>query len=224
MSPQVIEGADLRHVDAWLFDLDDTLYPHDNGIMVEMRARIARFIARVTGKPEREAAIIQRGWLEKHGAALPGMLAEHNVDPKHFLEDIHNVSLDALSPHPALDTALAALPGRCFIFTNGAASHAERVLTTLGVAERFEGVFHIESADMTPKPHPSTFDRMIAAFGIAPEATCFFEDTSKNLIQAKALEMTTVLVGRGDAAEPHIDYLTDDLIDFLTTARVKEPA
>ncbi len=217
-------AADLRHIDVWLFDLDDTLYPHDNGIMVEMRQRIADFIVKLTGKPADEARTIQSGWFETHGAALPGLLAEHDVTPREFLDYVHDLPLHQIDDHPELDAALARLPGRRFIFTNGAASHAERVLGKLGIAGRFEGVFHIESGDLTPKPHPATYDRMIEAFGIAQAATCFFEDSSKNLIHAHMLGMTTVLVGPESAGAPHIDYVTPDLIDFLNTARLKEPA
>ena len=66
-------GADLRQIDVWLFDIDDTLYPHDNGLMVEIRQRIADYLVRLTGKPEDEVKLIQRGWFETHGAALPGL-------------------------------------------------------------------------------------------------------------------------------------------------------
>jgi putative hydrolase of the HAD superfamily len=217
-------GADLRHIDVWLFDLDDTLYPHDNGVMVEMRQRIADFLVRLTGKPEDEVKAIQRSWFETHGAALPGLLAEHDVSPAEFLDYVHDLPLDQLTSNAALDEALGRLPGRRFIFTNGSASHAERVLAKLGIAGRFEGVFHIESAELTPKPHPVTYGRMVSAFGIAPEVSCFFEDSSKNLIHAKTLEMTTVLVGQQDAHGPHIDYVTSDLIAFLNTAGLKEQA
>ena len=217
-------GADLRSIDVWLFDIDDTLYPHDNGLMVEIRQRIADFLVKLTGKDEDEVKLIQRGWFETHGAALPGLLAEHDVPPHAFLDYVHDLPLHQLGPEPALDAALAALPGRRLCFTNGSASHADRVLQKLGVASRFEGIFHIQSGDLTPKPHPSTFDRMIGQFGIDPGRTCFFEDSSKNLIHAHTLGMTTVLVGREDENEPHIDYVTPDLIAFLNAARVKEPA
>ena len=217
-------GADLRSIDVWLFDIDDTLYPHDNGLMVEIRQRIADFLVKLTGKDEDEVKLIQRGWFETHGAALPGLLAEHDVPPHVFLDYVHDLSLHQLEANAALDAALARLPGRTLAFTNGSASHADRVLEKLGVAGRFEGIYHIQSGDLTPKPHPSTFDRMTAMFGIVPARTCFFEDSSKNLIQASTLGMTTVLVGREDAGEAHIDYVTPDLIAFLNAARVKEPA
>ncbi len=217
-------AADLTHIDAWLFDLDETLYPAANGLMTLIRDRITQYVVKITGLPADEARTIQRGWFEAHGASLPGLLDQYGGTPADFLEYVHDLPLDGLIPNPELNIALAALPGRRFVFTNGSAAHAERVLVKLGVAERFEGVFHIEAADLVPKPAPATYDRMIAAFGIAPAATCFFEDSSKNLEQAHILGMTTVLVGDHAAPAPHIDYITPDLLSFLTSARVKEPA
>lgn len=221
-SVDVGQGADLSHIDVWLFDIDDTLYPPGNGLMGEIRQRIADYLVRVTGKPEDEVKLMQRGWLEAHGAALPGLLAAYDVTADDFLDYIHDLPLTQLSANAELDAALARLPGRRFAFTNGSAGHAERVLAKLGIAGRFEGLFHIQSGDLTPKPHPSTYDRMIAAFGIDPTVTCFFEDSAKNLVHAKTLGMTTVLVGGLDAPGPHIDYITDDLVAFLNTARLKE--
>jgi putative hydrolase of the HAD superfamily len=221
---QVRNGADLTHIDAWLFDLDETLYPASNGLMGLIRERISEYVVQVTGLPLVEARVVQRGWFEIHGASLPGLLAQYDATPADFLDYVHDLDLEGLAPDPALDAALHALPGRRFVFTNSSAAHAERVLAKIGVAERFEGVFHIEAADLLPKPAPATYDRMISAFGIAPSATCFFEDSAKNLEQAHILGMTTVLVGEHAVPAPHIDYTTPDLLSFLTSARVKEHA
>ena len=185
-------------------------------------------MVKITGLGPAEARVIQRGWFEAHGASLPGLLEQYDATPADFLDYVHDLNLDGVLANPELDAALRALPGRRFVFTNGAAAHAERVLGKLGIAGRFEGVFSIEAADLLPKPAPATYDRMIAAFGIAPRATCFFEDSAKNLEQAHILGMTTVLVGEHAAPPetlpPHIDYTTPDLLAFLTTARVKEHA
>lgn len=221
---QVRTGADLTHIDAWLFDLDETLYPASNGLMYMIRERISEYVVKVTGLPLVEARVVQRGWFETHGASLPGLLKQYDATPADFLHYVHDLDLEGLAPDPALDAALEALPGRRFVFTNSSAAHAERVLAKIGVAERFEGVFHIEAADLLPKPAPATYDRMISAFGIAPRATCFFEDSAKNLEQAHILGMTTVLVGEHAVPAPHIDYTTPDLLSFLTSARVKEHA
>lgn len=217
-------GADLTHIDAWLFDLDETLYPPSSGLMALIRDRITDYIVRLSGMEREEAQRVQRSWYEAHGASLPGLLERYAAEPSDFLAYVHDLSLDVIAENPALDAALAALPGRRFVFTNGSLGHAERVLAKLGVAGRFEGIFHIESASLLPKPAPATYDRMIEAFGIAPPATCFFEDSAKNLVQAHILGMTTVLVGEEALPAPHIDYTTPDLLAFLTQARVKETA
>ncbi len=217
-------GADLTHVDAWLFDLDDTLYPPSSGLMALIRDRITDYIVNISGMEREEARRVQRSWYEAHGASLPGLLERYEAQPSHFLDYVHDLSLDVIAENLALDAALAALPGRRFVFTNGSLGHAERVLGKLGVLDRFEGIFHIESARLVPKPAPATYDRMIEAFGIAPQATCFFEDSAKNLEQARILGMTTVLVGEGALPASHIDYTTPDLLAFLTSARVKETA
>lgn len=213
-------GADLTHIDVWLFDLDETLYPASNGIMTMIRDRITDYVVKVAGLTHDEARDVQRGWFDAHGASLPGLLEQYDATPADFLDYVHDLPLEGLLPDPALNAALEGLPGRRFVFTNGSAAHAERVLAKLGVAERFEGVFHIEAADLLPKPAPATYDRMISAFGIAPRATCFFEDSAKNLEQAHILGMTTVLVGEHAAPAPHIDYITPDLLTFLTSIRV----
>src|SRR6185369_6446388 len=115
--------------------------------------------------------------------------------PAEFLDYVHDVPLDGIAPDPTLDAALARLPGRRLVFTNGSAGHAERILGRLGVAPRFEDIFHIESAGLIPKPAVATFDALIGKHGLSPRSTCFFEDSERNLEHAAHLGMVTVLVG-----------------------------
>jgi len=219
-------GADLRQIEVWLFDLDNTLYPVGNDFMRLIEARMTLFVARELDLPREEAWALQKRYLHEHGTTLAGLMANHGVDPEHFLDEVHDVSLDALVPDPQLDKALMRLPGRRLIFTNGDARHARRVLERLGIADAFEAVFHIAAADYIPKPDPRTFARMIEAHNIDPRAACFFEDSEKNLAPAAGLGMTTVLVGPHAAASDaaFVHYRTDDLAAFLMKARVKETA
>jgi putative hydrolase of the HAD superfamily len=214
--------ADLSHIDTWLFDLDDTLYPAESALMDLIRERIAVFIMKLTGADRAGAEVIRQGWFEAHGAALPGLLAEHDVPASEFLDFIHDVPLDAIDPDPALDAALARLPGRRLVFTNGSLGHAERIVARLGIADRFEDIFHIESAGLVPKPAPATFDRLIAAHEVHTRTTCFFEDSERNLEHAARLDMITVLVGAHAAASTagFIHHRTARLTDFLLAAKV----
>ena len=130
--------------------------------------------------------------------------------------------LDAIAPDPALDAALGRLPGRKLIFTNGSAAHADRILARIGVSHHFEAVFHIEAAQLVPKPAPETFDAMIRAHDVDPATTCFFEDSPVNLRHAADLGMTCVLVGpHALADEAHwVAHRAASLTAFLNAALV----
>jgi putative hydrolase of the HAD superfamily len=217
-------GADLRHVGVWLFDLDNTLYPLESRFMGQIEARMTAFVARELGLPHEEAFALQKRYLSDHGTTLAGLMANHGIDPERFLDDVHDVSLDLLTPDPALLAALMRLPGRRLVFTNGGERHAARVLERLGIAGAFEAIFHIAAAGYLPKPNPETFARMIAVHAVDATRTCFFEDSEKNLAPAAAIGMTTVLVGpHASACEAaFVRYRTADLAAFLMSARVEE--
>lgn len=218
--------ADLRHVDTWLFDLDNTLYPAESGFMSAIVDRMTDFVERVTGLPRDEAYRLQKAYLAAHGLTLKGMMLNHGVDPAEFHAIFHDLSLEALSRDADLLAALERLPGRRLIFTNADAFHAERVMRHLGLDTLFDDVFHIGSAEYEPKPSPQAFDRIGAAHGIDPRATAFFEDSERNLAPAADLGMTTVLVGAHASAStaPFVHHRTEKLAPFLSGARLREAA
>jgi putative hydrolase of the HAD superfamily len=219
-------SADLTHVDTWLFDLDNTLYPASSGFMDEIEGRMTAYVQRVTGLPRDEAFALQKRYLAEHGLTLRGLMENHGVDPDEFHALFHDLSLEALAHDPDLVLSIARLPGRRLIFTNADDIHAERVLERLGLRDLFEDVFHIATFDYTPKPSPAPFQRMAATHGVEPARTAFFEDSERNLEPAAELGMTTVLVGAHATAStaPFIHHRTEDLAPFLKTARLKEAA
>ena len=214
-------GPDLSHIDIWLFDLDDTLYPAETAVMDLIRGRITAFVQKITGLDAEAARVMQRGWFEEHGAALPGLLAAHDVPPEEFLDFVHDIPLDRVPPDPDLDAALARLPGRRLVFTNGSAAHAERVLAKIGIAGRFEDVFHIEAAGLVPKPAPATFDALMSRHAVHPKTTAFFEDSERNLRHAAHLGMVTILVGAHAEASTagFIHHRAAALTPFLQSLR-----
>lgn len=217
---------DLSHVESWVFDMDDTLYPREQGLMELVQARINAFMIDAVGLPEAEARVLQRQFLNEHGTTLAGLMANYAVDPERFLREVHDVPLDGVEPNPELAKALAALPGRKFVLTNGARCHAGRVLERIGVGNAFDGVFCIEDMDLVPKPAPATFRRFLAAHAIDPHRAAFFEDTPRNLQPAKALGMTTVLIGDGHGHEigDWVDHQAPYLLDFLTPHALRDAA
>lgn len=216
-------SADLSHVDTWLFDLDNTLYPLESEFMGLIEVKMTDFVERLTGLPRDEARALQHGYFKEHGTTLAGLMANHGLEPKAFLDEVHDVSMDRLVPSPELRAAIARLPGRRLIFTNGSEGHAERVLTHLNLRDLFSEVFAIETADYIPKPALATFDRITKLHAIDPPMTAFFEDSEKNLVPAARLGMTTVLVGPHAEASTseYVHHRTHDLAAFLDAARLQ---
>ena len=70
-------SVDLRHIDTWLFDLDNTLYPAESGFMGEIVVRMTDFVEKVTGLPREEAFKLQKTYLAEHGLTLKGMMLNH---------------------------------------------------------------------------------------------------------------------------------------------------
>jgi putative hydrolase of the HAD superfamily len=219
-----MSAPDLSHIDTWLFDLDNTLYPPEAEFMSLIEGRMTEFVARETGLPRQDAYNLQKKYLHEHGTTLAGLMANHGVNPEAFLDEVHDVSMHDLHPDPELRAAIAALPGRRLVFTNGDKRHAERVLKKLELDDLFEATFHIALADYIPKPHPQTFARMIQAHDVDPRTTAFFEDSERNLPPAFNLGMTTVLVGPHAIGTEHsfVHHVTDNLAAFLRAARVQE--
>jgi putative hydrolase of the HAD superfamily len=217
-------GADLRHIDTWLFDLDNTLYPLESGLAHKVSARITDFVAALTGLAPDEARGLQKRYLAEHGLTLRGLMTHHGVDPDIYHAHLHDVPLDCLERDEALAAALARLPGRRLIFTNADDVHASRVLEHLGLSTLFDEVFHIGSAVFAPKPAAEAFERLIAAHAIDPAATAFFEDAAHNLAPAAALGMITVLVGLGaeKCRAPFVHHRAENLAAFLAAAQVNE--
>ena len=205
----------LQHLDAWIFDLDNTLYPHGADLFGQVDRRMTAYIARLLDLDEPAARAMQKGWFHAHGTTLAGLMAEHRVDPHHFLADVHDIEMDVLTHDPALAAAVARLPGRKLVFTNGDAPYAARVLDRLGLGDSFEAVYDIHAMALVPKPAPAAYAGLCAAHGIVPTRALFADDMARNLAPAKAIGMTTVWIDNGSEQGPETGR---DFIDYTVAA------
>jgi len=187
----------LAHVDTWIFDLDNTLYPASADLFGLIDQRMTAFIARLLDIDLVEARAIQKGYFREHGTTLSGLMQAHGVDPHEFLAFVHDVELEAVAEDQRLVRAVAALPGRKLIFTNGDEPYARRVLGRLGLSDSFETIHDIHACAYQPKPNPTSYAAMCETLRIDPRAALFVEDMARNLVPAKALGMTTVWVNNG---------------------------
>ena len=208
---------DFAHIDTWIFDLDNTLYPATCKLFDQIAVRMTDYMMARMNISAAEATKLRHGYFKKYGTTLRGLMLEHGFEPHGFLDYVHEIDYGPVKHHPALGAAIAALPGRKLVFTAGTRPHARQVLKNLGCADVFEDIFDITDCHFIPKPDAQPYEIFLKRHAVTPERAIFFEDISENLIVPRAMGMKTVLVGEHDMAvlPAHVDYVTDDLAGFL---------
>ncbi|WP_299613905.1 pyrimidine 5'-nucleotidase [uncultured Tateyamaria sp.] len=209
-------AADFTHVRTWVFDLDNTLYPPSVRLFDQIEVRITAYVMDALSVSKAEADRLRVHYWHTHGTTLAGLMREHQVDPLPFLEDVHDISFDQLTPDPDLKAHITALPGRKIVYTNGCAPYAEQVVAARGLSGLFDAVYGVEHADFHPKPDRAAFDRVFTRDGLRPDEGAMFEDDARNLAVPHALGMRTVHVAPARGDGDHIHHHTDDLTGFLS--------
>jgi len=211
----------LHRAEAWVFDLDNTLYASSTNLFSLIDRRINAFVADFLNLELDQARRIQKRYFREYGTTLRGMMERHAMEPRRFLDYVHDIELSAVAPAPELAAALARLDGRKFIFTNATDAHAERVMARLGVGGHFDSVFDIETAGYVPKPDPRPYRALADRFKLDPQTTVMVEDIARNLAPAADMGMTTVWLrsasswGLEGAGGDHVHYVADDLAAWL---------
>jgi putative hydrolase of the HAD superfamily len=212
--------ARLDHVRNWIFDLDNTLYPHGARLFEQVDRRITDYIARFFKVDRDEAYKIQKGYFHTRGTTLSGLMAEHGVDPYEYLADVHDIEMDVLDENAPLAAAIARLPGRKIIFTNADAPYADKILSKLGLGESFEAIHDVHAAQYRPKPAPEAYQHLCDAYGLDPAQSLFADDMARNLKPAKQIGMTTLWVDNGseqgeEGDRDFVDFATRDITHWL---------
>ncbi len=217
----------FNHIEHWVFDLDNTLYPASCRLFDQIDKRMTQYVARFLGVGREEAFRLQKAYFREFGTTMNGMMTNHQMDPEAYLHFVHDIDYSPVRPSPALAHAIKALPGQKLVFTNGSKAHAKAVMERLGIEEVIEDIHDIKASGYVPKPSPKTYRAMIEATELDPARAAMFEDIARNLEVPHELGMRTVLVrtcgehadacaidlGSGD--EPFVDYATEDLAAFL---------
>jgi len=226
--PSQPDAAGFSHIEEWVFDLDNTLYPRHVDLFSQIDIKMTGFIQALLQMEHADARKLQKQYYHDHGTTLQGLMIHHEIDPNVFLQAVHDIDYSVLKPDIGLGDAIRALPGRKFIFTNGDTPHAERTATALGILDHFDDIFDIVAADLLPKPAPDTYQRFLTRHGVHPQKAAMFEDLPRNLSVPDELGMRTILIVPRNMGEVvgevwehdghdggHVHYVTDDLTGFL---------
>jgi putative hydrolase of the HAD superfamily len=221
------QSRGFAHVHTWIFDLDNTLYPHEARVWPQVDERITLYIMQLFGLDGLSARGLQKYFYHRYGTTLRGLIEEYGINPYDFLDFAHDIDHSEIALDEALGRAIERLPGRKLILTNGSRKHAENVARKIGILDHFEDVFDIAAADFVPKPDRRAYERFLDKHVVDPAKAAMFEDIAKNLVVPHDIGMTTTLViprtidpfretfEQEAVKAPHIDHITNDLAGFL---------
>ncbi len=207
--------AQLTDIETWVFDLDNTLYPPTMALFPQVNAKMTQWVMETLGVSRAEADHLRHSYYTQHGTTLAGLMQNHAIDPAPYLVAVHDIDFSVLSPDPALASAIAALPGRKIIYTNGTAPYAEAVAHARGLSDLFDAIYGVEHAAYHPKPSADAFQTVFAKDGLSPTRAAMFEDEARNLKVPHAMGLTTIHVAPATEPADHIHHHTDDLGKFL---------
>ena len=216
------------NVETWVFDLDNTLYPHHLNLWQQVDERIRAYVSDFLKVSKDEAFRLQKNYYKRYGTTMRGMMTEHGMSPDAYLDFVHRIDHSPLEPNPALGAALEKLPGRKLILTNGTRKHANAVMRSSRSTITLKTCSTSQRQTSTPNRYrrsTSASSRAMASILQRPQCSRIWRATSET---PHALRMTTVLVVPEGQREvfredwelegrdaPYVDHLTDDLNRFL---------
>ena len=106
MTQRPIRG--FGRVETWVFDLDNTLYPHHLNLWQQVDERIRDYIVDFLKITRDEAFRLQKDYYRRYGTTMRGLMEEHGLEPDEFLEIVHQIDHSPLTPNPALGAAIAS--------------------------------------------------------------------------------------------------------------------
>ena len=206
----------LRHIRHWVFDLDNTLYHPSIRLFDQIEVKMRDYIVSNLQLTTEAADTLRDAYWRRYGTTLAGLMQEHDIDPDPFLEQVHDIDFSNLPKSDALAKAIEALPGRKIIYTNGTAPYARHVVNALGLAGQFDAFYGVEHAAYHPTPASQAYAIIFDGEDLQPTQAAMFDDDPRNLDVPHQLGLKTILVNTSQTGDtPHIDYQTDNLVQFL---------
>ena len=113
----------FEHVDTWIFDLDNTLYPHEARVWPQVDERITLYIAHLFGLDGLSARALQKYFYHRYGTTLNALMLEYGVDPYEFMDFAHDIDHSSIEVNPALGRAIEQ-GVEAVVILDGQVSHA----------------------------------------------------------------------------------------------------
>ena len=183
--------------------------------------QLSKYISEILNVSLEDARKIQKNYFYKYNTTLNGLIKNHKVDAKEFLEFVHNIDISFLKKDLELSEELKKLEGKKIIFTNGPKKHALNITKKIGIDHHFDAIFDIIDSNFVPKPILEPYKKLVEKHKIDPNFSVFVEDIARNLKPAYEMGMKTVWIendepwARKYSDSNFVNYKISNLSEFL---------
>lgn len=196
-----------KRITTLLFDLDETLYQPETGLLKQIDRRIEGFLQKKLGMDKSAGAELRRKYYSQYGTTLRGLKEAHGVDPQEYCAYTYQLDVGKyLKPNPVLYEILMRIPAQKVVFSNSPRRHVYRVLQTLQIHQCFSQIFDIEFTNYLGKPHLLSYEMVLESLGVSGHECILLDDQPVNLEPARELGIITVLVGKEAKKNTTVDY------------------
>lgn len=196
-----------------IFDLDNTLYPKESGLLNQIDRQIDLYIGRQLRIPQTKISKLRNNYWKKYGTTLGGMVACHQTDPEEYINETYNVKVtDYLKPDPSLAKVLNELKMKKAVFSNSPLKYVEEVLDVLEIRGFFEKIFDIHFCNYLGKPNLSSYFKVLMNLGVVGKECLFIDDTPVNVLGGEEAGITSILIG--SAPSNDIKWRISDLTEL----------
>lgn len=124
----------------------------------------------------------------------------------YHLPENTDLRYELLGRDKQLNYLLTMLPSRKIIFTNGTYGHAKKCLQNIEITHHFDKIISRDRINSL-KPDYHSYIKLLNVCKIKQNDLCvFFDDLPENLITAKELGWTTILISKIRYVHDSIDF------------------
>ena len=196
MLPDCASRGTLTNAPILIFDLDKTPYPRGAGLMQEIGVRINRYLIENLHCPPIRRKNCE-AYDNQHGTACAASLWSGAMRSRGYPHTCTTSPDRSHRPGPALTDML-----RSIRLTSEASpvppSSSPDVWRRIGIADQFEDIIDVRRGGSCEQTRSARY-RRLDILGARGDECILIEDAVRNLLPAKALGMTTILVDSATA-------------------------
>lgn len=207
------------HITTWIFDMDETLYPHQTGEtpVKGQSGKAVKLLAAHNNLPEEQVQAQLDALAKTHGDAFAAIRKILPFPFDAWYKQLKDEGLyAAIEPCPEVPELLEQMKQPKILFTNGGNGHVDHVFEQCGFKrDWFDQIITNETHDVLPKPATESYEAVLAAIGTSAHTCAFVEDKVLNLEPAKKLGMTTIQVNTPQSEASYIDLYYAEIKQLL---------